>query len=190
MAEVPRLSDGVVVLDGFTADDVRPHLAGEDDEHARRFGWYPNRSTEEAVRAAFARWWEDWNSEGATRTFATRDAGTGELVGGCQVRLREKRIGELSYWTFPKHRDRGVATRAVRLTCRFAFRHLGIDRIEAYIEPDNLPSRRVVETVGFSKEGVIRARELTQHGERRDMMLYSMLPGELDPMDEPSAGRA
>ncbi len=113
--------------------------------------------------------------------FATRNADTGELVGGCQLRLREKRIGELSYWTFPRHRNQGVAKRAVRLACRFAFQDLGIERLEAYVEPDSVASRRVVEAVGFTEEGIARARELTEHGERRDMVLYSILRGELDP---------
>ncbi|MBA2384151.1 MAG: hypothetical protein H0V68_05750 [Actinobacteria bacterium] len=55
----PRLSDGVVVLDAFTLDDVSAHLAGEDEEQARRFGWHPARSTEEGVRRAILRWEEE-----------------------------------------------------------------------------------------------------------------------------------
>lgn len=180
MTETPTLTDGVVVLDAFTADDVAAHLAGEDEEHARRFGWYPRRSTESSVREAFQQWQADWRADGSTRTFATRRADTRELVGGCQVRLREKRIGELSYWTLAAHRRQGTATLALRLVCAFAFDELGVERLEAYIEPDNIASRRVVESVGFEEEGVARARELTQLGERRDMVLYSLLPGELE----------
>jgi RimJ/RimL family protein N-acetyltransferase len=180
VAETPTLTDGVVVLDGFTADDAAAHLAGEDEEHARRFGWYPGRSTEESVRAAISEWQEAWRCDGETRAFATRDADSRELLGGCQLRLRAKRIGELSYWTHPTHRRQGVATRAVRLLCGFAFGELGVERLEAYVEPDNLASRRVVESVGFSEEGVARARELTASGERRDMVVYSLLPPELD----------
>jgi [ribosomal protein S5]-alanine N-acetyltransferase len=179
VAETPTLTDGVVILDGFTADDTAAHLAGEDEEHARRFGWFPRRSTEDSVRAAIRRWQEDWRSDGETRVFATRNAETSELVGGCQVRLRENRIGELSYWTHPTHRRQGVASRALRLLCTFAFSELGVERLEAYIEPDNVASRRVVESLGFSEEGVARARELTVYGERRDMVVYSLLPCEL-----------
>ena len=36
------LTDGVVLLDRFTADDMDAHLAGEDEEQARRFGWWPS----------------------------------------------------------------------------------------------------------------------------------------------------
>lgn len=168
------------MLDGFEPDDLVAHLAGEDEEQARRFGWYPRRSMEATVRAALERWREDWKSNSATtRAFATRDAATRELIGGCQIRLREKRVGELSYWTFPAHRRKGAATRAVGLACEFAFRELGVERMEAYVEPDNVASRRVVERAGFTEEGIVRARELTEGGERRDMLLFSLLPGEL-----------
>jgi hypothetical protein len=36
MAEVLRLGDEVVVLDAFTRADEDAHLAGEDEEQARR----------------------------------------------------------------------------------------------------------------------------------------------------------
>jgi len=184
VAGVPRLSDGVVTLDAFTGADLDDHLAGEDDELARRFGWYPQRSTLESVRAAFERWAEDWRTDGSTRAFAVRDASTGTLVGGFQLRLREKRIGEISYWSNVGYRGRGFATRATRLGCSFAFRELGIDRIEAYVEPDNVASRRVAESAGFREEGLVRARELTMHGERRDMVLYGLLPADFDAHSE------
>lgn len=33
----PRLSDGAILLDGYTRADVDDQVAGEDEEHARRF---------------------------------------------------------------------------------------------------------------------------------------------------------
>lgn len=177
MPHVPTLSDGVVALDAFTDADLDAHVAGEDDELARRFGWYPSRSTHDTARAAFARWAGDWANDGETRAFAVRAAGV--LVGGCQLRFRAKRIGELSYWTLAGHRGRGYAPRAVRLLCRYAFDELRLERLEAYVEPDNAASRAVAETLGFHEEGLARRRELTQHGERRDVVLYGLLPGEL-----------
>ena len=118
-------------------------------------------------------------SSAATRVFAIREARSRVVVGGCQLRLREKRMAELSYWTFPEHRGKGFAVRAVRLACSFAFSELEVDGIEAYVEPDNTASRRVVEAAGFAEEGFVRSRELTVHGERRDMVLYGLLAGDL-----------
>jgi len=187
VATVPNLTDTVVILNGFTRADADAHVDGEDEEHARRFGWYPDRSTETTALAAFEQWERDWTDAGETRAFAMRDAQTGDLIGGCQLRLREKRIAELSYWTFPSYRHRGFAKRAAALACRFGFERLDVDRIEAYIEPDNTASRRVVESIGFCEEGLVRKRELTHHGERRDVVLYGLLP---DDLHQPCSGQA
>jgi hypothetical protein len=67
----PRLTDGVIVLDRHRLADADAHLAGEDEEQARRFGWYPATSTPETVRRAIRRWQRQWASDGARRV---RDA--------------------------------------------------------------------------------------------------------------------
>ena len=113
--EIPTLSDGVIRLDGHTFADVEVMVAGEDEEHARRFGWFPARSTEQTGRAAIERWQQQWHAGGQTRAFAAREAATRRLVGGCEIRLGEDGIAAMSYWTLPCHRRRGYATRAVRL---------------------------------------------------------------------------
>ena len=149
------LSDGVVVLDRFRLDDAQAQLAGEDEEHARRFGWYPARSTLETVRTAILGWQEQWRTGGPTRAFAVRDAHTGELMGGCEVRLRGGGLARMSYWTFPAHRGRGLASRAVCLACSYAFRELGVKRMDLHIAADNVASRGVARRAGFTEENLV-----------------------------------
>jgi len=177
-ARAPRLTDGVIVLDAFTLNDLSAQLAGEDEEHARRFGWYPARSTEETVRSAILEWEKEWRVGGQKRAFAARKQRTGELVGGCEIRLRDNGIAEMSYWVFPSHRGRSLASRAVRLACEYAFTDLGVERMELYIEPDNNASRGVARRAGFVEEGTLRSQAVTTSGERRDMVLYSRLSSE------------
>jgi RimJ/RimL family protein N-acetyltransferase len=174
----PRLSDGVLVLDAFTLRDVAAHVAAEDEEHARRFGWYPKRSTDETVRIAILRWQKQWRSQGRTRAFAAREASGQKLVGGCEIRLRNHGIAEMSYWTFPAHRGRGLAVRSVRLASDYAFSQLAVERIELYVEPDNLASRAVARKAGFVEEGTLRSQGVTLNGERRDMVIHSRLPSD------------
>jgi len=149
----PRLTDGVVVLDAHTLDDVAVHLAGEDEEQARRFGWYPARSTEETVRATIDGWQREWSGGGDIRAFALRDAGTGELAGGCELRRQGGGRAEMSYWIFPPFRRGGYASRGVKLACEWAFIELGIERIDLFVEPDNLASRGVARRAGFAEAG-------------------------------------
>jgi RimJ/RimL family protein N-acetyltransferase len=179
----PRLTDGVIVLDQHTVADADAHLAGEDEEQARRFGWHPARSTPESIRRTIEKWRAQWESDGPTRAFATRDSQTAALAGGCELRLRKNQIAEVSYWVFPTFRGRGFAGRAVSLACRWAFGELGVQRIELYIEPDNTASRKAAVRAGFIEEGVLRGQGLIGD-ERRDMVLYARLPSDASP--EPS----
>ena len=148
MIVVPTLSDGVIILTGYTDDDIADHLAGEDEETARRFGWWPQKSTEDGVRDAFRRWSDSWQTAGPIRTFATRDAATSQLLGGCELRLQPDGSAHVSYWTSAGERKRGYATRALALLLRYG-NSIGLTRFEAHIAADNLASRRVSEKVGF-----------------------------------------
>lgn len=174
MPMCPTLTDGVVLLDAHTLADAEAHLAGEDEEQARRFGWYPARSTLDGIRAAFARWLEAWSAGGATRAFAMREVAGGALAGGCEIRLKDEAIAHLSYYTFPAFRRRGLAARAVRLACAYAFAELGVERAELYIEPDNIASRGVARRARFTEEGLLRGQARFGN-ERRDMVLYARL---------------
>ena len=149
---VPVRTDGVIVLDGYTDEDIAAHLAGEDEETARRFGWWPRTSTEATVRHAFRFWAQNWESGGPTRAFAARDGTTGRLVGGCELRLQPDGSAQVSYWTAAGERRRGYATRALGLLLQYA-RSIGITRAEAEIATDNLPSCRVAEKAGFRPTG-------------------------------------
>jgi ribosomal-protein-alanine N-acetyltransferase len=170
----PTLTDGVVQLDEFSAADVDAHLANEDEEMARRFGWWPKRSTAHHARAAFDRWAESWATGGAIRAFAVRDVATATLVGTCELRLEDDQIAHASYSVGPHARRRGFASRALQLAARWAFDCLGVARIELYIEPDNAASRGVARRSGFREEGLLRGR-LRIGDARGDTLLYARL---------------
>jgi RimJ/RimL family protein N-acetyltransferase len=92
VATVPDLRGDPILLNAHADEDAAAHVDGEDEETARRFGWWPARSTEETVRAAYANWARNWRDDGPTRAFAARDPETGALVGGCELRRRVRRI--------------------------------------------------------------------------------------------------
>jgi RimJ/RimL family protein N-acetyltransferase len=154
VAAVPELRGNRIILNAHTDDDVAAHVAGEDEETARRFGWWPKQSTEETVRAAYADWARNWHEDGPVRTFAARDPDTGALVGGCELHIRPSGSAEVSYWTHAGKRGRGHARNALALLIGYAA-SIGITRLEAHIAPDNHASQRVVECVGFTRAGTV-----------------------------------
>jgi RimJ/RimL family protein N-acetyltransferase len=95
------------------------------------------------------------------------------------VRL-DQGCAALGYWLAAGARGRGVATHAVRLLAQWAFTELGLARLELTCGPDNAASQRVAERCGFVREGLLRSY-VPFKGERRDSVIYSLLPGELLP---------
>ena len=155
---MPTLTDGVVLLNGPRLADVAAMVAGEDEEQARRFGWWPARSTEQHGRTAVERWRHQWRADGSTRAFAVREARNGAFVGGCEIRLGEAGVAEMSYWVVAAFRRRGYATRAARLASEYAFDELGVGLLELHIAADNTGSRGVARGAGFSHDPTGRPR--------------------------------
>jgi RimJ/RimL family protein N-acetyltransferase len=98
------------------------------------------------------------------------------------ISLQEVRLDQgcaaVGYWLGPGARGRGAATQAVRLLARWAFDELGLARLELTCGPDNEASQHVAERCGFSPEGLLRSH-VPFKGARRDSVIYSLLPGEL-----------
>ena len=107
-----------------------------------------------------------------------RPLGTLGLV---EFSLDDRRC-ELGYWTAPWARRQGMMARAIPFFCGWLFEELGMVRIEAGIEPDNVGSRALIERCGFTYEGTLRSFMVIK-GTRRDLCAYSLLRGELaDPV--------
>lgn len=143
-------SDGVVSLTRFRASDVETMFLGDSDpEFRRRFDFpddvVPSRAHSQAV---LARWVEEW-AQGTRFSFALRDAASGALLGGCELQSWAPGWANISYWTYPEFRRRGVATRALPLLRGIARDHFRIHQLELLADPDNVASRRVATRSGF-----------------------------------------
>ena len=147
------LSDGEIILDGHTINDVDAHLQGEDDEMRRRFDSV-QRATPEQTRAAIIRWIDGRSAGGPMFAYAIRQPSP-RLVGGCELRLLSPDRANVSYWIYPEFRNHGYATRALALLCANAARIDRLQQLEAHIDADNVASRRLAEKAGFVEAGTV-----------------------------------
>ncbi|GES34078.1 acetyltransferase [Streptomyces angustmyceticus] len=138
---------------------------------------------------------ESWRDDTAYH-FAVVSRADGSLVGATGlVRLDRlhtpERQAELGYWTAREHRGRGCAVEAAGAVLRWAFRELGVERLEWHAEAGNEGSRAVARRLGFRMEGTLRA-QLVRGGTRRDVWIGSLLPSDLpEDREEPApAGSA
>jgi len=59
----------------------------------------------------------------------------------------------------------------------FGFNTLGINRVEAEVMPDNIASEKVLQKLGFTKEGLLRDW-MYWNNKHYDMMIFSLLKKE------------
>ncbi|MFE0193459.1 GNAT family N-acetyltransferase [Streptomyces sp. NPDC058989] len=140
---------------------------------------YSHRDAEQFVGAIAPEGWRDDTSY----NFAVVTKADGSLVGAMGLvrldRLRTpERQAELGFWTAKEQRGRGYTVEAARAVLHWAFRDLGVERMEWLAEAGNDGSWAVARRLGFQREGTLRAK-LLHEGTRRDVWIGSLLPSDL-----------
>ena len=87
-------------------------------------------------------------------------------------------MATLGYWVDKDRAGRGIAPTAVAMATDHCFRALGLHRMEINIRPENGPSLRVVEKLGFRDEGY-RQRYLHINGEWADHRSFALTSEEV-----------
>jgi len=161
-------SDAAVTLRTLRAADAEAFMTwAGDPETTRSLFW--DHYTDIAVarefltRVAHAHpWFMAICVKGIPVGAVTLDQGTG----------RSARRAELGYVIARAHCGKGVATAAVRLTLARGFGDLGVNRIEAFVDPDNIASVRVLEKAGLVREAHLRGY-VVHRGAIRDRYVYA-----------------
>ena len=134
--------------------------------------------------------WRDVNSPAAFKAMfrelrsSARDGMTmpfavclrGDLVGQLTLGNIVRRAfcsGYAGYWIDANAAGRGIIPTALALAVDHAFGRGGLHRIEVNIRPENTPSRRVVEKLGFREEAY-HPRYLYIDGGWRDHLGYAL----------------
>ena len=76
-------------------------------------------------------------------------------------------------------KNKGYMKEAMKPILQYGFEQMGLNRVEAFIGPDNLPSRKLVEGYGFVIEGQLR-QHFCYDGVMQDSIVYSLLASEYD----------
>lgn len=75
------------------------------------------------------------------------------LIGYCGLRLLNNEIPELTYVLARAYWGSGLATEAARACLRYGFEELGLERIVAATQPENVASQHVLEKLCMKYEG-------------------------------------
>lgn len=165
----PREDDGVRLFD--VIDRNRVHLS-------KFMSWSKNHTSVDVTRT--------WVRESYAKFAAMTDFAYGiyadgdRLVGGCGLHVRGQPsvFGfEIGYWLVEDAQRSGYAREAAKALTRVAIETAEADRVVIRAQPDNLPSRRIPEALGYTFEGIAR-KSLRQDDEARDAAMYSFVSGD------------
>lgn len=173
------LSDGTVRLRLIADADIPAVAAACDDPEIARYTTIPSPYAPRHARE-WARQARRGLENGTDLQTVIVSELNSELLGAVGLNGIDPATGRCAagYWVAAPARGHGVATRGLRLLCRYGFDELGLDRIEVWIDPGNAASLRVAERVGFAREGLLRSF-MPINGVRQDMLMFSLLPGEV-----------
>lgn len=148
-------------------------LPPETSTGALPFPSWLRRSTKQAKEAAALPWAlahdPGWPEEPRTLEHA-------RLIGQVTVSgivYGSARSASIGYWIDRHYAGRGMVPRGVALAADYCWQVLQLHRVEIAIRPENAPSLRVVEKLGFREEG-LRPRFLHIDGDWRDHRVFAL----------------
>lgn len=166
-------------------------------ERSRAFltPWEPTWPGDDLTRAAFRRRLrrhaQEIENDESYAFLVFREADN-ILVGGLtlgQVRRGVAQAATLGYWMGVPYAGKGWMSQSVRAATGFAFTVLRLHRIEAACLPHNEASVRLLERIGFQREGMARAY-LRINGVWQDHLLYALLETDPPPLRLPRRSRS
>lgn len=107
------------------------------------------------------------------------DKESSQVIGSCLLFRfdTESERCELGYALAQSHWGGGYMAEALRALLTHAFGEMGINRIEAEVDPRNPASAQLLRKLGFTQEGLLRQR-WKMKGEIKDTWMFSLLRDE------------
>ena len=166
-----------VRLSRATPADAADLIAANGASQAHHLPWVTSFTDQAGFDTWFAR-----SLTGPNVGLVAREAASHQVVG--IINLNEIVMGAfrsayLGYYGMLSFARTGLMTEALRAAVNYAFNDLGLHRLEANIQPDNLASIALVRRVGFKQEG-FSPRYLRINGEWRDHERWALLADTAD----------
>jgi [ribosomal protein S5]-alanine N-acetyltransferase len=162
-----------VLLRPWSLDDAQAVMDAYQNEAIQQ--WHVRRADSLAeAREWIAGWRDGWAAE-TDAIWAVVEAETGILLGRAGLKHLQFSHGtaDVTYWTVPAARGKGLAPRAVNVMAFWAF-ETGFHRLDLEHAMRNTASCRVADKAGFAVEGVRRSAWLLADG-RHDVHAHARL---------------
>jgi ribosomal-protein-alanine N-acetyltransferase len=183
----PTLTTERLILREVVAEDAEDLLVFRGDPEVQRYNLVPMRNVQEAL--SLVRTMQAWYDSRYAVQWGITLRDEKRVLGLCGLHdwNRRHRRASLGYDLARSHWGQGIATEAVRAVLRFGFEQWNLNRIEAITVVDNDRSIRLLERLGFHREGVRRGYSLEEDGHFHGSALYGLLRSEYVPCEAESS---
>ncbi|WP_018351687.1 GNAT family N-acetyltransferase [Longispora albida] len=177
----PTLDTARLRLRPFGDADADDLFALHSNANVLRY-WDSPPWTERARAERFVAGCRQMAEEGAGARLAVERASDGTFIGWCSLNQwnPEFRSASLGYCYGEAAWGHGYATEAAGALLRWAFGTLDLNRVQAEADTRNVASARVLEKLGFVREGTLR-EDCVVNGEVSDSWVYGLLRREWSP---------
>ncbi len=148
------LTSSRLLLRSYTPDDAEPVFDAIEETRLSLLRWVPDigsRSTVLEVRSGLTSLITAAANHRKHIVFGIWEPSSERFLGevGLYSVDLQRGVGELGYWLRQGARGNGYVSEAARMLVAYARSTVRLRRIEAHVAAENLPSRRVVERLGF-----------------------------------------
>jgi len=171
----PTLHTRRLRLRPFTNADADALFGLHSNAHVLRY-WDSPPWSEPARAERFLATSRQLAEEGSGARLAIDRATVGEFLGWCGLSRwnPDFRSASLTYCLDDAAWGQGYATEAVQALLRWAFETLDLNRVQAEVDTRNAASGRVLEKLGFLREGTLR-EDCVVNGDVSDSWVYGLL---------------
>jgi ribosomal-protein-alanine N-acetyltransferase len=138
-------NDSIEIFQYFSLDEVTKFYDLESFTNIEQAEELIQKWNQRFVRSQAIRW-------GITLKSENRVIGTCGFHGWMKNHYK----AEIGYELTPKYWRQGFMTEVIEKIIEYGFNYLGLNRIEAFVEPENTGSRKVLEKIGLREEGTLK----------------------------------
>lgn len=109
-------------------------------------------------------WYDNMLKEETGVAWKMTDRESGASMGVISVYFYQSRHNkaEVGFWLLPEYWNRGFAREALEAVITYWKERRGLHRLEAFVEPGNTASERLLQKAGFGYEGTLKDCELKE----------------------------
>ncbi|AIQ14315.1 GNAT family N-acetyltransferase [Paenibacillus durus] len=157
MSQFPILETDRFVLRQLKQDDSREIFQYFSLDEVTKFYDLESFTNIEQAEELIDRWNQKFERNQGIRWGITLRSES-RVIGTCGFHgwMKNHYKAEIGYELTPEYWRQGYMTEVIQKIIEFGFNNLRLNRIEAFVEPENVGSRKVLEKIGLSEEGTLK----------------------------------